>query len=213
MSIWYCPIVIIFNMCIHIVTYNSYNSVKMQNNRGYMDFQQSQTYINLQAAYNDSLMANARYGLFSKRAMQDQLLEIGFIFDTTARNEQYMAERLRNILSNGNPSTLENLSEASNEEREASNLYREFSRIAVEEGYNDLASLFNGIANIRLNHISTFDSVIVEIQNDELFCKPEKNLWICLGCGNILSGECAPEICPICGYPQGYYQLYQQGCT
>jgi rubrerythrin len=172
-----------------------------------MNFQQSQTFTNLQAAYEDSLRANAKYNLFSKKANQDVLLEIAFIFETTARNEQFIAERIRNILSNGIPSTFDNLTEASNEELAESNVYREYSSIALDEGYNDIASFFSGIANIRLNHYSTLQSKIIEIQNDQLFCKPEPGLWICMGCGNILSGECAPERCPICGYPQGYYRL------
>lgn len=172
-----------------------------------MDFQQSQTFANLQTALEDSLRANAKYSLFSKKALQDVLLEISFIFDTAERNEQFIAERLRNIISNGTPSTLQNLTEASIDESEESNLYREFGRTASEEGYEDLKSLFNGIANIKLNHQSSFQSVINEIQNDELFCKPQESLWVCLGCGNVLAGDCAPEICPICGYPQGFYQL------
>lgn len=175
-----------------------------------MNLQQSQTYNNLLSAYEDSLRANAKYNLFSKKAMQDVLLEIGFTFETTARHEQYIAERLRNILADGIPSTLQNLLEASGEELEESNLYREYAQMALEEGYDELASLFSGISNIKLNHNSTFQSIINEIQNNELFCKPGNSLWICMGCGNILSGECAPEICPICGYPQGYYRFYRK---
>ena len=46
---------------------------------------------------------------------------------------------------------------------------------------------------------------IEDIINDQLYCKPEESLWICLGCGNILSGLCAPEICPVCGVDGGFY--------
>ncbi len=171
-----------------------------------MNFQQSQSFINLQAAYEDSLRANAKYGLFSKKAMQDILLEIGFIFDTASRNEQFIAEQLRNLLSSGTPSTLENLTEASSDELRESELYRSYVRTAQEEGFNELASLFSGIANINLNHNNIFQQKATELQNNELFCRPAVTLWVCQGCGNILSGECAPEICPICGYPQGYYR-------
>ncbi|MBB2182427.1 rubrerythrin family protein [Lachnospiraceae bacterium MD1] len=174
-----------------------------------MDFQSSRTYANLQIAYEDALRANAKYGLFSKKANQDVLMEISFIFNTASRNEQFVAERLRNILNGGTPTTLQNLGESSNYELEESSLYRDFARIANEEGYTDIASLFSGIANIKLNHNYTFQTLITEIQNNELFCKPNETLWVCLGCGNILSGLCAPDICPICGYPQGYYELYR----
>ncbi|MDF2904891.1 MAG: hypothetical protein K0R34_212 [Herbinix sp.] len=171
------------------------------------DFKLSRTYQNLVSAYGDSLIANAKYGLFMKKANQDILIEIGLTFETIARNKQYIAERLRFLIFGSTPESLQNLEEASAEELNASNLYREYSRTATEEGYSDIASLFNGIANINLNHNNTFQTVIDEIYDNELFCKPQQRLWLCLGCGNILAGECAPELCPICGYPQSYYQM------
>ena len=173
------------------------------------DFKQSRTYQNILSAYEDSLLANAKYGLFMKKATQEILIEISFIFETISRNEQFVAERLRSILFEGTPETSQNLVEASTEELSNSNQYREYSKIATDEGYADIASLFSGIANINLNHNNTLQTVIDDIHNNQLFCKPQQRLWLCLGCGNILSGECAPEVCPICGYPQGYYEVFR----
>lgn len=176
-----------------------------------MDFQNSRTYLNLQAALENELRSNAIYGLYKKRADQEILLEISGVFDTFSRNAQFISERLRRILNNGDTSTFQNLMNAANTEfYAANNLYSQFSYIATEEGYTDLASLFNGIANIKLNHYSTLQTLVENEETNQLFCKPQESLWICLGCGNILSGKCAPLICPICGYPQGYYQIY--GC-
>lgn len=175
-----------------------------------MDFQQSQTFINLQVAYENELRTSSLYQLFSKRADQEVYLGIRNVFDTTARNGNFIGERLRRILYEGDTNTLQNLEEAANNEAYAeNNIYREFSSIATEEGFSDIASLFNGIANIKLNHNITLQNLADQLQNNQLFCKEEEVLWICLGCGNILGGVCAPEICPICGYPQGYYQLYE----
>jgi rubrerythrin len=176
-----------------------------------LDFQGSRTYLNLQAALENELRTNALYGLYQKRADQEVFLEISNVFDTLSRNAQFISERLRRILNNGDTNTFQNLMEAANMESFAANdLYSQFSRVATEEGYTDLASLFNGIANIKLNHYSTLQTLVENVETNQLFCKPKESLWICLGCGNILSGECAPQICPICGYPQGYYQIY--GC-
>lgn len=176
-----------------------------------MEFMDSRTYLNLQTALENELRTNALYGIYRKRADQEVLLDIGSIFDTISRNSQFIAERLRQILNEGSTNTYQNLQDAANRESfVASNIYSESSRIAKEEGYDDLASLFNGIANIKLNHYSTFQTLIDNMDNNELFCKKEENLWICMGCGNIIGGLCAPVICPICGYPQGYYQIF--GC-
>ncbi len=126
------------------------------------DFKQSRTYQNILSAYEDSLIANAKYGLFMKKANQEILIEIGFIFETMSRNEQFIAERLRGILFEGTPDTSQNLVEASTEELSNSNQYRQYSRVATEEGYADIASLFS-----------------------------------------------APKVCPICGYPQSYYEVFR----
>ena len=172
-----------------------------------MDFVQSSSYNNLIKALEDSYRASGKQLLFSKKANQDNLIQVSFQFDTSSRNNEFIAERLHRELYGEDTSTLDNLIEASNESLEESSEYREYSRIAMEEGYDRLASLFNGIANIKLNHNTDFNILIRDIRNNQLLCKPSEVLWICLGCGNILSGLCAPEICPVCGYPQGYYEL------
>jgi rubrerythrin len=174
-----------------------------------MDFQQSKTFQNLQSAFDYETRSKAKYDIFSVRADQEVLLGISFAFDTISRNDRFIAERLRNIINGGVLSTQQNLGEAAANEIYAGNqMYRDFSRTATEEGYGDIASLFNGIANIKLNHNLIFQTYLNEMQSNTLFCKNEAKLWICLGCGNILSGTCAPAICPICGYPQGYYELF-----
>lgn len=174
-----------------------------------MEFQDSQTYHNLQTALENELRTNALYGLYKKRSDQEVFLEISSVFETISRNAQFIGERLRRILNDGDTSTYQNLIDAANTEAfVANNVYNEFSRIATEEGYNDLASLFNGISNIKLNHYSTLQTLADDMGNNQLFCKTKENLWVCMGCGNILSGICAPAVCPICGYPQGYYRIY-----
>jgi rubrerythrin len=174
-----------------------------------MDFQQSKTYQNLQSAFAYETQSKAKFDIFSIKARQEVLLGISFSFDTISRNDRFIAERLRNLINDGEFNTLQNLTEATDNELYAGNsMYRDFSRIAVEEGYGDIASLFNGIANIKLNHNYALQTYLTDMQSNTLFCKNEAKLWICLGCGNILNGLCAPTICPICGYPQGYYELF-----
>ncbi len=175
-----------------------------------MDFQQSQTYQNVQRALDYELRSVALFQIFSKRAGQEVLIEIQNLFQTISGNNSFIAERLRRLLYGGDTPTLQNLIEAFNDEDNADrDIYRASSRVATEEGYNDIASLFNGIGNIKLNHGSMLQTQIMNIQEGQQFCRDTPVLWVCLGCGNILSGECAPDICPICGYPQGYYRLYE----
>lgn len=176
-----------------------------------MDFQDSKTFTNLQTALENELQSSALYSLYRKRSDQEVYLEISSVFATISRNAEFIAERLRRILNTGDTNTFQNLIDAANQEQSiANNMYNEFSRIAKEEGYTDLSALFTGIANIKLSHYSTLQNLAINMDTNQLFCKNQEILWICMGCGNILSGTCAPEICPICGYPQGYYRAYRR---
>jgi rubrerythrin len=176
-----------------------------------MDFQQSKTYQNLLSAYQDELMSSTRYLIYGDTARLDGYNEIGNIFDTTAKNEKEHARIWLRQLNNGVlPDTQQNLLEASTKEaNDGSIMYREYARIAKEEGYDDIAGLFNGVANIELNFDLQFRSLYEQVVRGEVFCKPEEQLWICMQCGNIMYGLCAPVVCPVCGFPQSYYRLFR----
>lgn len=174
-----------------------------------MDFQQSQTYKNLVASYEAKLQTGSYYSICSDRAGAENYIEISNLYTTTSRNEKEHARIFLGRINNGQlPTTSDNLNSSINLALEAAELYRSFAQVAQNEGYSDIAALFNGIANIELNHNLQFRTQYTNMLNDQLFCKPVNTLWICMQCGNIMSGDCAPVICPICGFPQGYYRVY-----
>lgn len=174
-----------------------------------MDFQQSKTYSNLVKAYQYELFASTYYLLNADQARLEGYIEMGNIFDVTARNEKEHGRIWQRQINGGTlPNTEQNLLDSSNLEVEAVAFYREYAKTATEEGYTDIARLFNGVANIELNHDLNFRTQYDNLLRGEVFCKPQETLWICMQCGNIMSGTCAPEICPVCGFPQGYYRVY-----
>jgi rubrerythrin len=177
---------------------------------GSMEFQQSKTYSNLQSAFDWELNVSTQYSLYGDRARLDGYIQIGKIFDTISFNEREHARIWQRQLNNGQlPDTSENLAHCTQLETYSGNeMYREYARVAREEGFDDIASLFNGVANIELNHSQVFQELYGDIERNEVSCKPQETLWICMECGNILSGTCAPEVCPVCGFPQGYYKVY-----
>jgi rubrerythrin len=177
---------------------------------GTMDFQQSRTYQNILQAYNFEAELNTRFQIYADQARLEGYIEIATIYETTARNDREHARIWMRRLNEGIlPDTEENLINSYELSADlGNNLYREFARVAREEGYDDIAALFNGIANIELNHDLRFRTIYENLVRGEIFCKPEETLWICMQCGNIMSGICAPEICPVCSFPQGYYRLY-----
>lgn len=175
-----------------------------------MDFQQSRTYGNLQNAYEMELMQSTLYSIYDDISRQEGYRQIGDVYDIFQRNNKEHARIWLRQMSNGNlPNTVETLNISSQQEANKGNvLYREYSRIAIEEGYFEISALFNGVANIDLNHVLQLETYYSDVVRGEVFCKPEPDLWICTQCGNIMNGLCAPEICPVCRFPQSYYRLY-----
>ncbi|MBE5983828.1 rubrerythrin family protein [Lacrimispora sp. AGF001] len=175
-----------------------------------MDFTESRTYKNLGIAFNAEAIASTRDRIFADVARQEGYIEIGNIYEINAQNNLEHARIWFRQLNQGIlPNTEEALMQSrDNELNLANKLYQDFARTAREEGFLDIAALFAGIANIDYNQGTRFSGLLRNVVQKEVFCKPSEALWICMQCGNIMSGECAPLICPVCDYPQGYYRLY-----
>lgn len=174
-----------------------------------MEFQESQTYKNLQNLYLIKLVTGAKYQIYGDKARDDGYVQIGNIFDETANNVIEHAIIYLRRLNNGIlPNTLTNLIESSDSDVNLLKMEQECANIAITEGFDDIASLLFGIANIDMNHDLRFRTLSENIQENKVFCKETTTLWVCTVCGNIMGGDCAPEICPICGYPLAYYETF-----
>lgn len=175
-----------------------------------MEFQQSRTYANLQNAYERELMLSTLFTIYSDISRREGYQQIGNVYTTFSRNNKEHARIWLQQMNMGNlPTTAESLAFSSEAENFNGNqLYREYAQIANEEGYNEIEALFNGIGNIDLNHGLQLEIHYNNVIRDNVFCKEQPTLWICMQCGNIMSGLCAPEICPVCGFPQGFYRTY-----
>lgn len=174
-----------------------------------MEFRRSKTYNNLLTAFDGELIASSKYKIYGKKAHEDGYEQISNIFDETSRNERKHAEIWLKCLRCGEiSSTYENLKDAAaNESREATKMYRNFANVARGEGYVEIAELFDGVANIEGNHEERFKKLAKNIKKDTVFCKKSKVVWICTNCGHVEYNDCAPHKCPICGFPQSYFEL------
>lgn len=177
-----------------------------------MDFKDSTTYKNLMNAFDGESKASTKYRIFASKARDDGFEQIGDIFDETSQNEQEHAEIWYKLLNGGEvPSTVENLKGAiGGETFEWTKMYKDYAETARAEGYNSIADLFEGVGNIERNHDRRYAILTRNIETGKVFCKNNEEIWICLNCGNLYRGKCAPEHCPVCGFPQGYYELYAE---
>jgi rubrerythrin len=175
-----------------------------------MDFKNSKTFANIQNSFEQELMTSSRNSIYALKAREQEYIEISDIFEITSQHDLEHASIWFKILNNGEiPDTEANLTSAyENNKIIGTSLYREYASIAREEGFHDIATLFDGMANIESSHDTMFFTLAERMQNDTVFCGENEKLWICMKCGNIISGTCAPNTCPICGYPQGFYREF-----
>ncbi len=168
----------------------------------------SKTEQNLKDAFAGESKARNKYSFFADVAKEEGYEQISAIFNETAGNEKEHAEVWYKILHDGLGSTLENLKDATEGETyEHTSMYPEYAKIAKEEGFDDLARLFEEAAKIERTHSIRYLKLAQNIEKEEVFHKANVVVWECRNCGERVVGTEAPEKCPFCGYPQAYFQL------
>ena len=186
-----------------------------------MKLEQSETLHCLVNAFAGESQARNRYTFFAKQAKKEGFEKISAIFLDTAENEQQHAKLFYKQIPNSEHlqvtgeypfflgNTLENLLSAAKGEREEWEfVYKNGAEIAKEEGFDDISNLFLGILEIEKHHAHRFEQLAQELENDSLFYKEELTQWHCRKCGHIQISKCAPNICPVCAHPKGYFEIF-----
>ena len=177
-----------------------------------MELKGSKTEQNLKVAYAGESQARVKYEYYSSQAKKDGYEQIAEIFDETSRNEKEHAKLWFKYLYNGAvPKTVNNLEDAaSGENYEWTTMYEEFAKIAQEEGFNEIAKLFLGVAQIEKEHEERYRTLLKNINDDTVFKKDENKIWICRNCGHVYIGKEALDVCPICNHPQSFMEVRKE---
>ena len=96
---------------------------------------------------------------------------------------------------------------AAGENYEWTDMYATFAKEAKEEGFDQIAFLFESVAKIEKEHEERYKALLKNVETNSVFKKTEKTVWICRNCGHIYDGPEAPKKCPVCDHPQAYFQL------
>ena len=174
-----------------------------------MDLHGSKTEKNLLTAFAGESMARNKYTYFASRAKKDGYEQIAGVFTETADNEKEHAKLWFKLLEGGAvKDTVSNLTAAANGENEEwTDMYKRFAEEAKEEGFLDIAKLFDGVAKIEKAHEERYRKLLKNIEDGTVFKKNVKTVWICRNCGHIEDSIEAPEKCPVCNHPQAYFEL------
>ncbi len=180
----------------------------------------TETEKNLLASFAGESQARNRYTYFASAAKKAGYEQIAAIFLETADNEKEHAKRFFKLLEGGDlkiqasypagaiEDTATNLeASAIGENLEWTKLYKEAEDIARQEGFEEVAVQFKEIAEVEKEHEKRYRKLLKNLKEDKVFKKDMVVKWKCRNCGYVHEGKEAPQECPACVHPQGFYEL------
>jgi rubrerythrin len=185
-----------------------------------MGIKGTKTEQNLLKSFAGESQARNRYTYFAGQARKDNYIQIAEIFEETANQEKEHAKRFYSFLEGGEleitaafpagviGTTAENLKQAAGGENfEWTTLYKEFAKVAREEGFEVVAKLFENVSIAEKQHEKRYRDLLVNVESGKVFKKDKTVVWRCRNCGYLHEGPEAPDVCPACAHPKGYFEL------
>ena len=190
-----------------------------------MELKDSVTKENLLRAFAGESQARNRYTFAAGLAKTKGLPVIEGVFTFTAKQEESHAKLFynqlqavsgQNIQIDGSypvelwPEVLQHLRSAQhNEFQEWEHDYKEFATTAKEEGFEQISHIFSMVSEVERTHGERFQKFADLLEAGKLFVADTKIKWMCLNCGHIVDASVAPEVCPMCRHPQGWFVRWE----
>ena len=185
-----------------------------------MKLKGSRTEKNLLTAFAGESQARNRYSYYASKAKKEGYVQISAIFEETANQEKEHAKRLFKFLTGGEVEvtagfpagvigpTAENLAEAAaGEDHETTTMYPEFTAIAKEEGFGEIAAVLKSIAVAEKRHRDRYLALKKNIDEGKVFKREKPECWVCRNCGYVHEGPEAIKVCPACDHAQAHFEL------
>ena len=190
-----------------------------------MQFKKTKTFTNLARSFAGESQAGMRYQLIAKLATAEEYVVMADIVRTIAKNETYHAKTFydklvqqagncENIdLNAGYPFRFGTLEEtlgfaADDERAEFEEVYPAFAKEAREEGFGEIADLYERVAGVEKEHNIVFTYLRDALRDGFLYKREKPTLWICSECGYRVTSKEAWHICPLCKASQGYVEIH-----
>ena len=177
-----------------------------------MNLKGTKTEANLMTAFAGESQARNKYTYYASRARKDGYVQIAKLFEETANNEKEHAKIWFKLLHDGEvPSTEVNLQDAADGENyEWTDMYATMAKEAREEGFTEIAILFEKVAAIEKMHEERYRKLLANVQGGLVFSRDGDMVWECSNCGHIVVGKKAPELCPVCKHPKAYFMIHAE---
>lgn len=187
----------------------------------------SKTFINLAKSYAGECQAHIRYKFIEYGARKQGYKTLAELIDNIVFNEfnharmfyTFMQDATKDIIENvdicsGYPfkekwDLAENLKLAAEDENlEATKIYPEYAKIAREEGFEDIAKLYEDIIQVETCHTKLLLDLYNQLSTNTLYKKNKVMKWKCADCGYEAEGKEAWDECPLCRAKQGSVMLH-----
>lgn len=167
----------------------------------------TKTEKNLMEAFAGESQARSKYSFFASVAKKEGYEQLAEIFSKTSENEKAHAKMWFKELGNlGN--TAENLlAAAEGENYEWTDMYVRMAKEAEEEGFPEVAERFRMVGAIEKTHEERYRKLLKNVEMKQVFEKSGQTMWECRVCGHIVVGSKAPDVCPVCGHAQSYFEV------
>ncbi len=189
-----------------------------------MQFKKTKTYTNLARSFAGESQAGMRYQLIAKLAIAEEYPVLADVVRTIAKNETNHAKTFYDTLIQkaGNSANIElnagypfqfgtlaeNLDFAAHGEKsEHEEIYPIFAKEAREEGFDDIADLYERVAGVERDHEIVFRYLANAMKDGVLYKRSKPTLWVCSECGYRATTKEAWKICPLCKAKQGYVEI------
>lgn len=174
-----------------------------------MELKGSKTEKNLMEAFAGESMARNKYDYYSAQAKKDGYVQISNIFAETALNEKEHAKLwFKHLHGWAVPDTRTNLKDAATGENyEWTEMYARMAKEAREEGFNEIADMFEHVGDVEKQHEGRYLALLANIEKGIVFKRDSVVMWKCNNCGYIHVAEAAPEMCPACQHPQAHFEI------
>lgn len=180
----------------------------------------TKTEMNLLKSFAGESQARNRYTYFASVAKKEGYVQIADIFEETADQEKEHAKRFFKFLEGGDleitacfpagkiGTTAENLlASACGEHEEHTELYPAFAATAKEEGFVEIAAVWNAISVAEKQHEKRYRDLLANIEAGRVFKREQVVVWRCRNCGYLHSASVAPEICAACAHPKAHFEI------
>lgn len=173
-----------------------------------MNLKGTKTEENLKAALAGESIARNKYSYYAMHAKENGEKEAAELFERLAINEMMHARAWYEFLNKKNDSVKDDVKDAAfGEYTEWHSMYPEFAATAREEGFDDVAAMFDRVAGIECDHemqfmtlyskmVSEKDAPVVQQQEEKAVRTETVHGYRCSFCG--AAYEERPDVCQMC---------------